>query len=326
MEYRRLGKSGLKLSALSLGSWLTFGQQIEDEMAERLMITAYENGVNFFDNAEGYASGKSEIVMGSILKKLQWPRDTWCVSSKVFWGGEKPTQLGLSRKHIVEACHAALKRLQVDYLDLFFCHRPDLDTPVEETVAAMSDLIRQGKVLYWGTSEWSARDIMAAHAAAAKHGHYAPVMEQPQYNMFVRKNMESDYRRIFTDYGLGTTTWSPLACGKLTGKYLDGIPEDSRMAMEGIGWLRDMVIAEGFEAEMAEVRQLMKLAEELELSMPRLAIAWCLANPDVSTVIMGASKTSQLEENLHAVEDYKRLTPEILRSIDAILGNKPGAA
>lgn len=324
MQYRRLGKSGLKVSALSFGSWVTFGQQIEDSTAEALMKTAYEAGVNFFDNAEAYANGKSEEVMGAILAKMQWPRDTWCVSSKVFWGGEEwPTQKGLSRKHVFDACHAALKRLQVDYLDLYFCHRPDPETPIEETVAAMTDLIRQGKVLYWGTSEWSARDIMAAHYAAAKNNLYAPVMEQPCYHLLHRDRMEVEYKRIFNDYGMGTTTWSPLASGKLSGKYVNGIPKDTRISLKGMEWLKRNFEGPDFEREMDIVRALMEVADELGITMSRLAIAWCLLNQEVSTVILGASKVAQLEEDLLAINDVNKLTPEIINRIDTITSCNP---
>jgi len=321
MEYRRLGKSGLKVSELSLGSWVTFGNQIDDATAEGLMCTAYDQGVNFFDNAEAYAGGKSEEVMGAILSKVNWPRDTWLVSSKVFWGGKKPNQTGLSRKHVFDACHAALRRLRVDYLDLYFCHRPDPDTPIEETVAAMSDLIRQGKVLYWGTSEWSAAEIMAAHAAAEAMGGYKPTMEQPQYNLFERAKMERDYLRIFNDVGLGTTIWSPLASGRLTGKYLDGIPGDTRVNLPDLEWMRKSFSGPDFEAQMDNVRALLKVAEETGLSLPRLAVAWCLKNPNVSTVILGASKVEQLEENLQASEDKALLDESVMEKIEEIFSS-----
>jgi len=245
MQYRRLGRSGLKVSALSLGSWVTFHFQVDDGLAEDLMVRAYDAGINFFDNAEAYAGGQSEEIMGRTLRKLGWPRDTWIVSSKVFWGGDRPTQRGLSRKHVHDACHAALRRLQVDYLDLFFCHRPDLDTPIEETVRAMNDLIRQGKVLYWGTSMWSADQIMEAHAVARDLGLDPPTMEQPEYNMFARDRMEREYLRLFDEVGLGTTIWSPLASGILTGKYKDGVPDDSRLALPDYEWLRDDILEKG---------------------------------------------------------------------------------
>lgn len=328
MEYRNLGNSGLQVSALSFGAWVTFGQQIGDDVAKDLMKTAYEGGVNFFDNAEAYAAGRAEKVMGKALKDFDWPRDTWCVSSKVFWGphaGQSPTARGLSRKHVVDACHAALKRLQVDYLDLYFCHRPDEQTPLGETVAAMSDLIRQGKVLYWGTSEWTARDIALAHAAAAAQGDYAPIVEQSQYNLFHRQRVEVEYRRLYQNPGLGITAWSPLASGLLTGKYLEGTGNDTRVSLEGYGWLKKLFQGEEFERKLGIIKNLAALADELELSMPRLALAWCLCNRHISTTILGASRVSQLEENLQAVDDYPKLTPEILARIDEIAGTKPTA-
>jgi voltage-dependent potassium channel beta subunit len=321
MEYRRLGKSGLKVSALSLGSWLTFGKQISDDTAEDLMRLAYENGINFFDNAEVYANGKSEIVMGNILKKMEWDRSTYLVSSKVFWGGDKPNQKGLNRKHIVEACDAALKRLQVDYLDLYFCHRPDRSTPIEETVWAMHSLILQGKVLYWGTSEWSAQEITAAHLAAERYGLIAPVMEQPQYNMFHRQRFEVEYDRLYKDFGLGTTIWSPLASGLLTGKYNNGIPEEAtRLTTEGLEWLKDKTLS---EERTNKVKQLEPIAKKLNTTLTQLSLAWCLKNTNVSTVILGASKLHHLEENLKAVSVYEKLTNEVYAEIELILNNKP---
>ncbi|MBL3657994.1 potassium channel beta subunit family protein [Fulvivirga sediminis] len=326
MEYKRLGKSGLQVSRLSLGSWLTFGKQIEDNIAEDLMKIAYDAGVNFFDNAEAYAGGKSEEVMGSILKKMGWRRDSYSVSSKVFFGADggegnlKPTQKGLNRKHVTEACHQALKRLQVDYLDLYFCHRPDKDTPIEETVWAMHNLIQQGKVLYWGTSEWSAQEIMEAHMVARQYNLIGPTMEQPQYNMMVRDKVESEFSRVYDTVGLGTTVWSPLASGLLTGKYNNESPEDTRFKFESLDWLKDSTLV---EEKIEKVRQLTALAKELDLSMPILALAWCLKNDNVSTVILGASKTSQLEENLKAVDATSKLTSEVMENIETILDNKP---
>jgi voltage-dependent potassium channel beta subunit len=322
MQYRRLGRSGLQVSALSLGSWLTFGKQISDETAESLMVAAYERGVNFFDNAEAYARGKSEIVMGNILAKQNWDRSSYVVSSKVFFGdgGQKPNQTGLSRKHIFEACHAALKRLQVDYLDLFFCHRPDKNTPIEETVWAMNHLIQQGKILYWGTSEWSAQEIMEAHMAAQRLNLIGPTMEQPQYNMFHREKVEVEFSQIYKTVGLGTTIWSPLASGVLTGKYLDKFPEGTRLGMEGLEWLKDLSLT---EERLEKVRKLSKIANDLGTSMPKLAIAWCLTNPNVSTVILGGSKVNHLEENIDALELVPQLNEEILNSIEEVLGNKP---
>lgn len=319
MEYRKLGTSGLQLSALSLGSWLTFGKQIGDTTAEDLMKTAYDGGINFFDNAEIYARGESERVMGNILNKMGWPRDTFVVSSKVFWGGDRPNQKGLSRKHIVEACHAALKRLQVEYLDLFFCHRPDYNTPVEETVWAMNTLIQQGKILYWGTSEWPADRIMEAHLHARANHLIPPVMEQPQYNMFVREKVEIEYLNLYP-LGLGTTIWSPLLSGLLTGKYNDATPDDTRFNIKGLEWLKERTFAEG---RLEKIRSLTRLAEELGVSMPLLALAWCLKNPHVSTVILGASKLPQLEENLKSLDVVPKLTAEVMEQIEGILQNKP---
>jgi len=321
MQYRRLGQSGLQVSAFSFGSWLTFAKQIEDGTAETCMQLAYDHGVNFFDNAEAYSQGQSEVVMGNILQKMGWSRDTYLVSSKVFWGGDQPNQKGLSRKHVVEACHAALKRLQVDYLDLFFCHRPDYQTPVVETVWAMNTLIQQGKILYWGTSEWPADRIMEAHLVAAEHHLIGPVMEQPQYNMFAREKVEKEYLSLY-ERGLGTTTWSPLASGLLTGKYNDGQVEGkgSRFDIEGLDWLKQVIFTGD---RLDKVRQLTQLAAELEMSMVHLALDWCLANPQVSTVILGASKPAQLEENLTALDHLPKLTPEVMDRIEQILANRP---
>lgn len=319
MQYRRLGTSGLQVSALSFGSWLTFAKQIEEGTAESLMQAAYERGVNFFDNAEIYARGKSEIVMGQILKKMEWPRDTWLVSSKVFWGGDKANQKGLSAKHVTEGCHAALRRLQVDYLDLFFCHRPDYHTPVEETVWAMNNLIRQGKVLYWGTSEWPADRIMEAHLVAKENHLIPPVMEQPQYNLFHRQRVEVEYLSCYRR-GLGTTIWSPLASGLLSGKFNEGIPEGTRFDIPGMEWLRNSVFQEG---RLDKVKQLADLAAGAGMSMAQLSIGWCLQNPNVSTVILGASKLAQLEENLDTLNHLHAFTPELLQRIEDIVQNKP---
>jgi voltage-dependent potassium channel beta subunit len=322
MRYRRLGTSGLQLSELSLGSWLTFGKQITDDTAEALMRIAYDHGVNFFDNAEIYSKGESERVMGRILKKMEWSRDTWTVSSKVFFGagGKQPTQLGLHRKHVVEACHDALNRLQVDYLDLYFCHRPDPNTPIAETVWTMHQLIMQGKVMYWGTSEWSAAEIREAHAVAEKHHLIAPVMEQPQYNMFHREKVENEFASLYDTVGLGTTIWSPLASGILSGKHtLDG-DTSSRLRMAGLEWLKERELN---EARLKKVEELKTIAKDLGLSLPVFAIAWCLKNPRVSTVMLGASKTAQLEENLKAVEAQDLVTAEVMAQVEnALAGEK----
>lgn len=324
MEYRRLGKSGLKVSELSFGSWLTFGKQIDNSTAEELMEYAYDSGINFFDNAEIYARGRSETVMGEILKKKNWSRDSYCISSKVFFGylgkEAKPTQKGLNRKHVVEACEQALKRLQLNYLDLYFCHRPDKETPINETVWTMHNLIQQGKILYWGTSEWSAQEIMEAHLVAQQHHLIGPVMEQPQYNMFERHKVEVEYAQLYKTVGLGTTIWSPLASGVLTGKYNTGFVEDTRLAIPGMDWLKELAMK---PENLEKARNLTAVANDLNMSLPVLSIAWCLRNNNVSTVILGASKQFQLEENLKATESKNQLTDEVMLRIEEILKNKP---
>lgn len=322
MEYRRLGKSGLQVSALSLGSWLTFGNQIGDDVAEELMKMAYEQGVNFFDNAEIYANGQSEIVMGNILKKMGWRRSSYLVSSKAFFGdGNKlPNERGLSRKHLVEACEAALKRLQVDYLDLFYCHRPDKETPIEETVLAMNTLIQQGKILYWGTSEWSAQEIMESHMVAKDYRLIGPTMEQPQYNMFHREKVEVEYAQIYKTVGLGTTIWSPLASGVLTDKYLKEFPDNTRLSLQGMEWLKERSLT---PERLDKVRELQKLADQLGTSVAKLAVAWCAKNPNVSAVILGASKPHHLAETLTALELLPQFTEDLNSQIEAILGNQP---
>lgn len=323
MQYRRLGKSGLKVSELSLGSWVTFSKQVDEGEALGLMSLAYDEGVNFFDNAEGYEAGASEALMGAALRKLGWSRDSYSVSSKVFWGGGKPTQKGLSRKHVTEACHAALKRLQVDYLDLYFCHRPDIETPVEETVWAMHNLITQGKILYWGTSEWNAQQLTEAWGFARANNLIGPTMEQPQYNLFVRQKVEHDYLPLYDLMGLGTTIWSPLASGALTGKYNDGIPADSRFNLPGYEWLKKEWTSPEGEAKLGKIRELAGLAQEIGLPIHHLALLWCLHNPHVSTVILGASKKAQLEDNLAALKSKDKLTPDVIERIETIMGNKP---
>lgn len=323
MEYRRLGKSGLQVSVLSFGSWITFGKQIGDDIARDCMKIAYDNGVNFFDNAEAYAGGKSETIMGNIIKEMGWERSTYVVSSKVFWGGKQPNQTGLSRKHIVEACNNALRRLQVDYLDLFFCHRPDKNTPIEETVRAMHNLIVQGKVLYWGTSEWSAQEIMQAYSIARQYNLTPPTMEQPQYNMFHRERFENEYRRLYGEIGLGTTIWSPLASGLLTGKYNNSAPVDTRINLTGMEWLKEETIGEKAKEKIEKAKLLSLMANKMGVSLPKLALAWCVKNNNVSTVILGASKTEQLKENLKSLEVVSMLTDEVLNEIELILRNKP---
>ena len=320
MEYRRLGKAGVLVSELSFGSWVTFGNQVDEKVAKECLYHAYDNGINFFDNAEVYAAGKSEEVMGKIISEAGWSRDTYLVSSKVFWGGELPNQRGLSRKHVVEACEAALKRLRVDYLDFYYCHRPDKQTPIEETVWAMHNLIQQGKVLYWGTSEWSAQEVQEAIMVARENRLIGPSMEQPQYNMLVRRKMEVEFFKIFRDYGYGTTIWSPLASGVLTGKYNDGIPKGSRLTRDELTWLKEKILT---EEHIQKVRSLQEVATELGTSMANLAIAWCLKNEYVSTVITGATRVEQLKENLRSTEVLPKLTTDVLEQIEHILDNKP---
>lgn len=322
MKYRRLGKTGLQVSELSFGSWITFGNQIANDTSEKLMDIAYENGVNFFDNAEVYAAGRSEEVMGDILRKKGWKRDTYIISSKAYFGagGKLPTQRGLHRKHLVEACHDALKRLKLEYLDLYFCHRPDKETPIEETVWTMHQLIMQGKIFYWGTSEWSAQEIMEAHMVAQRYNLIGPVMEQPQYNMLTRRKVEVEFSQIYKTVGLGTTIWSPLASGFLTGKYQNGRPAETRLQREELDWLAEKTFT---EENRAIVNSLSLLANELGISLAHIAIAWCLKNPNVSTVILGASKVEQLEHNLKAADAVDLLSAEVMERIEFILGNKP---
>jgi voltage-dependent potassium channel beta subunit len=324
MEYRRMGKTGLQLSLLSFGSWVTFHKQINDGLADELMGIAYDAGVNFFDNAEVYALGESEKMMGRVLKAKNWDRTSYTISSKAFFGwrgkNNKPNQTGLSRKHLTEACNEALQRLQTDYLDLYFCHRPDKNTPIEEVVFTMNTLIQQGKILYWGTSEWSGVEIMEAHRVAQAYRLIGPAMEQPQYNLFERDKLEKDYTEIYKNVGLGTTIWSPLAAGLLTGKYNNGIPEDSRLAIPGFDWLKDRWI---MDEKIAKVKQLQALATELGVSLPSLSIAWCINNPNVTTAILGATKKEQLFDNLKALEVVNLLSTEVIEKIEVIMANKP---
>jgi voltage-dependent potassium channel beta subunit len=322
MQYRRVGKSGLQLSALSFGAWVTFGKQVGRTAAREMLALAHDRGVNFFDNAETYNNGVAEQVMGDVLADLRFPRDSYCVSSKVFFGAVDkplPTQRGLSRKHVMEACHQALERLRVDYLDVYFCHRPDPETPVEETVAAMDTLIRQGKVLYWGTSEWPAEAIHEAHRVARENHLFAPVVEQPQYNLLHRLRVEQEYAPLYEAYGMGTTIWSPLSSGLLSGKYNDGVPADSRLAQPGYEWLRESVLGEGDE-RLGKVRALQPIADELGGSLAQLAIAWCLLNPHVSTVMLGASRGEQLEHNLGALALLPRLDASVVQRIGQAIG------
>jgi len=312
MDYRKLGNSGLKVSELSFGSWVTFVNQLNQKSAMECMSYAYDQGVNFFDNAEAYASGESEVLMGNILKKLNWNRDTYIVSSKAFWGGEMPTQRGLSKKHIHDACNAALTRLKVNYLDLFFCHRPDPDTPIIETVYAMNDLLHQGKIMYWGTSEWSAKEIKEAFLCAEKYNLRGPSMEQPQYNILYRERFEKEYKNIFKKYQIGSTIWSPLASGLLTGKYNEGIPNKSRFKVKGYEWLSESMK----EVDFTKIKKIVNLSKKLNIKPSQLAILWCLKNKNVSTVIIGASKLSQLKENLKSINYSEIMTDEIMNKIN----------
>ena len=324
MIYKNLGNSGLKVSNLSLGSWVTFGDQISYDTSKMLMYKAYEKGINFFDNAEVYSNGQSEKTMGNILRDAKWDRSTYVVSSKVFWGGDQPNQQGLSRKHIIEACNKSLERLRLDYLDLFFCHRPDYYTPIEETVRTMSDLIKQGKILYWGTSEWSAQEIMEAYSVARQYQLVPPTMEQPEYNMFHRDRVEKEYIKLYREIGLGTTIWSPLASGLLTGKYNNGIPSDTRANLKGMEWLKKRLSNEDTKFnKIPKIQALQSIASKIGTSLPCLSIAWCINNSNVSTAILGASKVSQLEENLEALQITKILDSKTMEEIDLLLSNKP---
>jgi voltage-dependent potassium channel beta subunit len=324
MEYRAMGKTGLQLSVLSFGSWVTFHKQINDTSADELMGVAYENGINFFDNAEVYALGESEKMMGRVLKAKNWERSSYVLSSKAFFGwrgtNNKPNQTGLSRKHLTEACNEALQRLQTDYLDLYYCHRPDKSVPIEEVVFTMNTLIQQGKILYWGTSEWSGVEIMEAHKVAQSYRLIGPSMEQPQYNLFEREKIEKDYLQVYKNVGLGTTIWSPLASGLLTGKYNDGIPAGSRLAVEGFDWLKEKTYV---EEKIEKVKKLEILANELGVSLASLSIAWCIKNPHVTTAILGATKKEQLIDNLKALEVLPLLSPDIMLKIEDIMQNKP---
>ena len=320
MQYRRLGRAGLRVSTLSLGSWVTYHNQVDTGAARELMAAAFDAGVNFFDNAEVYAGGRSEEIMGAALRQLAWPRLNYVVSTKFFWGLDRAGDAvnrkdTLNRKYLMQAIDGSLKRFGLEHIDLIYCHRPDPHTPVEETVRAMSDIISQGKALYWGTSEWSAADIRAAWEIAERHHLHKPVMEQPQYHLFHRQRVEQEYARLYDDIGLGLTTWSPLASGLLTGKYKDGVPEGSRGALENMAFLRDGLT---HPAKNAAVAQLAPIAAELGGTLAQLALAWVARNPRVSTVITGASRVSQLQANLGALDLLDKLTPEVLARIDAI--------
>ncbi|MBL8521661.1 MAG: aldo/keto reductase [Betaproteobacteria bacterium] len=324
MEYRRLGRAGLKVSALSYGSWVTYANQVDEKNAIELMSAARDFGVNFFDNAEVYANGRSETIMGEALKKLAWDRLTYVVSTKFYWGfpakfgegvNEKNT---LNRKYLMQAIDGSLKRLQLDFVDLVYCHRPDANTTLEEIVFAMHDIVSSGKALYWGTSEWSAADIMGAWQIADKHHLHKPVVEQPEYNLFKRKRVEVEHARLYAEIGLGTTTWSPLASGLLTGKYAQGLPEGSRGSLKNMAWMKDDLLN---PARNAKVVQLGKIAADLGATTAQLAVAWCVRNPNVSTVITGATKLAQLQDNMKALEVSKKLDSDVLARIHAVIGD-----
>lgn len=320
MKYRRMGKSGLKLSELSLGAWVTYGGQVGESTAAECMKAAYNAGINFFDNAEEYNKGNAEIVMGKVLKETGWRRESYVVSTKIFWGGDGPNDEGLSYKHIIEGVNNSLRRLQLEYVDLVFCHRPDPNTPIEETVRAMDQVIRQGKAFYWGTSEWSADDIMRADALARKYNLTPPSMEQPQYHMLHRNKVELEFLPLYKELGYGTTTWSPLGSGLLTGKYNNGVPEGSRASLAGYEFIRDRVMV---PEKLRIVKSLQPVADELGCSLAQMAIAWCLKNPNVSTVITGASRVEQLHHNLGALDVVDKLSEDVIARLDELLGNKP---
>lgn len=323
MEYRFLGKSGLKVSALSFGSWTTFALNVDEDLAYQLMIKAWESGVNFFDNAEVYANGASEIIMGKALKRAGWKRSDYVISTKIFWGGNGPNDNGLSRKHIIEGTNAALKRLDLEYVDLIFCHRPDIHTPVEETVWAMNHILNQGKAFYWGTSEWPASMIKAAYDFARREHLIPPLMEQPEYNMFNRQKVEMDYLPLYEEFGLGTTIWSPLASGILTNKYAVGIPEGSRLSLKENEWLKKRLETSEGREKLRKASELQNIALELDMTLAQLSLAWCLKNPHVSTVITGATKASQIDENMQSLSMIDRLSPDVMRKIENILMNAP---
>ena len=323
MEYRRLGSAGIQVSALSFGSWVTFGTQADEDLAYEMMKTAYDAGVNFFDNAEAYAGGDSEILMGKVIKRAGWKRSDLVVSTKIFWGGDGPNDKGLSRKHIIEGTEDALNRLQLGYIDLIFAHRPDINTPIEETVRAFNHVINQGKAFYWGTSEWSPAQIMEAFAIARRENLIPPQMEQPQYNMLYRDRVESEYAHLYDEIGLGTTVWSPLASGLLTGKYNQGIPDGTRASLAGYEWLREHFTDEAAIEGIEKIGQLIPIAEGMGATMAQFALAWTLLNPNVSTTITGASRVEQVKENLKALDFVSQFTPDVIEKVEAILDNKP---
>ncbi|XP_073678994.1 voltage-gated potassium channel subunit beta-1-like isoform X4 [Garra rufa] len=323
MRYRNLGKSGLRVSCLGLGTWVTFGGQITDEIAEQLVTLAYENGINLFDTAEVYAAGKAEMVLGSIIKKKGWRRSSLVITTKIYWGGKAETERGLSRKHIIEGLRASLERLQLEYVDVVFANRPDPNTPMEETVRAMTHVINQGMAMYWGTSRWSSMEIMEAYSVARQFNLIPPVCEQAEYHMFQREKVEVQLPELFHKIGVGAMTWSPLACGIISGKYDSGVPPYSRASLKGYQWLKDKILSEEGRRQQAKLKELQAIAERLGCTLPQLAIAWCLRNEGVSCVLLGASSTDQLLENIGAIQVLPKLSSSIIHEVDSILGNKP---
>ncbi|XP_056589797.1 voltage-gated potassium channel subunit beta-1-like isoform X1 [Triplophysa dalaica] len=323
MRYRNLGKSGLRVSCLGLGTWVTFGGQIPDEVAEQLMTLAYENGINLFDTAEVYAAGKSEMVLGSIIKKKGWRRSSLVITTKIYWGGKAETERGLSRKHIIEGLRASLERLQLEYVDVVFANRPDPNTPMEETVRAMTHVINQGMAMYWGTSRWSSMEIMEAYSVARQFNLIPPICEQAEYHMFQREKVEVQLPELFHKIGVGAMTWSPLACGIISGKYDSGVPPNSRASLKGYQWMKDKILSEEGRRQQAKLKELQAIAERLGCTLPQLAIAWCLRNEGVSCVLLGASSTDQLMENIGAIQVLPKLSSSIVHEVDSILGNKP---
>ncbi|XP_057218963.1 voltage-gated potassium channel subunit beta-1-like isoform X2 [Triplophysa rosa] len=323
MRYRNLGKSGLRVSCLGLGTWVTFGGQIPDEVAEQLMTLAYENGINLFDTAEVYAAGKAEMVLGSIIKKKGWRRSSLVITTKIYWGGKAETERGLSRKHIIEGLRASLERLQLEYVDVVFANRPDPNTPMEETVRAMTHVINQGMAMYWGTSRWSSMEIMEAYSVARQFNLIPPICEQAEYHMFQREKVEVQLPELFHKIGVGAMTWSPLACGIISGKYDSGVPPNSRASLKGYQWMKDKILSEEGRRQQAKLKELQAIAERLGCTLPQLAIAWCLRNEGVSCVLLGASSTDQLMENIGAIQVLPKLSSSIVHEVDSILGNKP---
>ncbi|XP_053338439.1 voltage-gated potassium channel subunit beta-1-like isoform X1 [Clarias gariepinus] len=323
MKYRNLGKSGLRVSCLGLGTWVTFGGQITDEIAEQLMTMAYENGINLFDTAEVYAAGKAEVVLGSIIKKKGWRRSSLVITTKIYWGGKAETERGLSRKHIIEGLKASLERLQLEYVDVVFANRPDANTPMEETVRAMTHVINQGMAMYWGTSRWSPMEIMEAYSVARQFNLIPPICEQAEYHMFQREKVEVQLPELFHKIGVGAMTWSPLACGIISGKYDSGVPPSSRASLKGYQWLKEKILSEEGRRQQAKLKELQAIAERLGCTLPQLAIAWCLRNEGVSSVLLGASTPDQLMENIGAIQVLSKLSSSIIHEVDSILGNKP---